>query len=39
MRSCTYTIHIDRSPEQVWAHLMDVSRLPNLKKEPERVPA
>ena len=28
MRSFTYTIHIDRSPEKVWAYMMDLSKAP-----------
>jgi uncharacterized protein YndB with AHSA1/START domain len=28
MRSFTYTIHIDRSPEKVWAYMMDFSQAP-----------
>ena len=28
MRSFTYTIHIDRSPEQVWTYMMDFSQAP-----------
>ena len=28
MRSFTYTIHIARSPEQVWAYMMDFSNAP-----------
>ena len=28
MRSFTYTIHIDRTPEQVWAYIMDFSKAP-----------
>ena len=28
MRSYTYTIHIDRSPDQVWAYMMDFSKAP-----------
>ena len=28
MRSYTYTIHIDRSPETVWAYMMDLSKAP-----------
>jgi len=38
MRSYTYKIHIDRSPEQVWAYMMDfskASRWRNLVREVE----
>ena len=38
MRSFTYTIHIDRSPEKVWAYMMDFSQAPrwrNLVREIE----
>lgn len=28
MRSFAYTTHIDRSPEQVWAYMMDFSKAP-----------
>src|SRR4029079_3461454 len=28
MRSFTYPIHIDRSPETVWAYMMDFSQAP-----------
>ena len=28
MRSFTYTIHIDRSPETVWAYMMDFNQAP-----------
>ena len=28
MRSYRYTIHIERSPEQVWAYMMDFSKAP-----------
>ena len=28
MRSFTYTIHIERSPERVWAYMMDFSQAP-----------
>jgi hypothetical protein len=28
MRSFAYTIHIDRTPEQVWAYMMDFSKAP-----------
>jgi uncharacterized protein YndB with AHSA1/START domain len=28
MRSFTYTIHIERSPEQVWDYMMDFSQAP-----------
>jgi uncharacterized membrane protein len=28
MRSFTYKVHIDRSPEQVWAYMMDFSQAP-----------
>jgi uncharacterized protein YndB with AHSA1/START domain len=38
MRSYTYNIHIDRSPEQVWAYMMDFSKAPrwrNLVREVE----
>ena len=28
MRSFTYTIHIDRSPEKVWAYMMDLDKAP-----------
>lgn len=28
MRSFTFTTHIDRSPEQVWAYMMDFSKAP-----------
>jgi hypothetical protein len=38
MRAYTYTIHIDRSPEQIWAYMMDFSKAPrwrNLVREIE----
>src|SRR4029079_493860 len=38
MRSFTYTIHIDRSPETVWTYMMDFSKAPrwrNLVREVE----
>jgi hypothetical protein len=38
MRSYTYTIQIDRSPEHVWAYMMDFSKAPrwrNLVREIE----
>ena len=38
MRSFTYTIHIDRSPQKVWAYMMDFSKAPrwrNLVREIE----
>ena len=38
MTSYRYTIHIDRSPEQVWAYMMDFSKAPrwrNLVREVE----
>ena len=38
MQSYRYTIHIDRSPEQVWAYMMDFSKAPrwrNLVREIE----
>ena len=38
MRSFTYTIHIDRSPEKVWTYMMDFSQAPrwrNLVREIE----
>ena len=28
MRSFTYSIHIDRSPDKVWAYMMDFSKAP-----------
>ena len=28
MRSFTYTIHIDRSPDQVWDYMMDFGNAP-----------
>ena len=28
MQSYKYTIHIDRSPDQVWAYMMDFSKAP-----------
>ena len=37
MRSFTYTIHIDRSPEKVWAYMMDFDKAPRWRNLVRRV--
>ena len=37
MRSFTHTIHIDRSPEKVWAYMMDFDKAPRWRNLVRRV--
>ena len=39
MQSYKYTIRIDRSPEQVWAYMMDFSQAPRWRNLAEGQPA
>jgi hypothetical protein len=37
MRSFAYTIHIERTPEQVWAYMMDFGKAPRWRNLVRRV--